>query len=248
MSPTSPSPAKYYEGFEYGGGWDLSLMISALENLELPAHVKESVARPSEATFLVMGSATTRNIGNIAVLDSKLRPGKSHNDCVLMIDRNLYPMSQHQREWNWLRPIVHGEGDQQDHLPYPNFIFAQADMRNLPLPDESCDVVISDYTLNFLDTREDVARTFGQTQRVLKPGGVMLLAVAGHEDVDPAIPLHDLQDTAAQQKGRTGDLVTTQFPLQVYEQSAALNGLILQTAKVSSSTYLCAILQKQSIN
>jgi ubiquinone/menaquinone biosynthesis C-methylase UbiE len=119
-------------------------------------------------------------------------------------------------------------------------------MRQLPFPDKSYDVVVSDYTLNFLGTEQDIAQTFCETARELKPDGLMLLAVAGHEDVDPTIPPQDLPNTEPQLKARFGNLVTVQFPLQVYEQSAAVHDLTLQAANASGNDYLCAVLQKQS--
>jgi SAM-dependent methyltransferase len=244
MSAESAADTTYYDYFTRGG-WDLSLMAGALKTLDMPGHILDSLRHVPTATFLVLGSAAVRNIDNVAILDNHLRPGQGDKDHTMMIDYNHYPLTQHRKKWGWMEPLTRTE-EQKRHLPYPTFNFVQADMRQLPFPDKSYDAVISDYTLNFLSTEQDVAQTFRETARVLKPDGLMLLAVAGHEDVDPTIPPQDLPNTEPQLKARFGNLVTVQFPLQVYEQSAAAHGLTLQAANTSGNDYLCAVLQKFS--
>lgn len=243
MSSERAASAAYYDYFS-SGGWDLSLMADTLKQLHVPDSALDTLRHIPAAQFLVLGSATARNIDNVAILDKHLRPGQGHEDTVTIIDYNPYPMQQHLEKWHWLKPIARDDPEQRQYLPYPNFNFVQADMRRLPLPDTSCDVVVSDYTLNFLGTEQDIGQTFRETTRVLKPGGLMLLAVAGHEEVDPTVPLQDLPNTEPQLKARFGDLVTVQFPLQVYEQSAALHGLVMQAADHTGNTYTCAVLQK----
>lgn len=55
-----------------------------------------------------------------------------------------------------------------DKLGYDNVYFIEGDIENLPLPDNSVDVVISNCVLNLVP---DKARAFAEIYRVLRPGG-----------------------------------------------------------------------------
>jgi SAM-dependent methyltransferase len=235
----------YYKEFETSL-YNLRLMHESLsQRLEVPDDIKESLASLPTVTFLVFGSATPRNIDNVALLDSTLRPSRVHQDSVLMIDYNDSPMKDHRNHWIDIEPTARGE-EQQKYLPYPDFAFARADMRRLPIEDEMIDVVISDYTLNFLDDYDDVRRTFGEAARVLKTRGIMLLAVAGHVQVAPDADTENLAVRNAQRRERRGGFRTFQFPLQMYEQAASENGLHLRAQEIIGSDIVCAVLQKQS--
>lgn len=243
MSAEDRVDTAYYDHFS-AGGWDLSLMAESLKGLDAPAQATDTLRRTSDATLLVLGSATVRNIHNVANLDNILRPGQGHHDHAMIVDYSHHPMKQHRQEWDWLEPSTRTK-EQQRYLPYPAFSFIQADIRDLPLPNESCDVVISDYTLNFLANTPDVVQTLGEAARVLKTKGLLLLAVAGHEAVDKSIALEDVVDTPPQLKQRSGHLVTSQLPLQIYEHAATSQGFALKAASHAGSSFLCAVLQKQ---
>lgn len=235
----------YYREFE-GSLYDIKMMYEAVSNrLEIPADVKESLVSIDAANILVLGSATPRNIDNVALLDSTLRPGRSHQDSVLMIDYNDSPMKDHRDHWIDIEPTARSD-EQQKYLPYPDFAFARADMRRLPIGDEMLDIVISDYTLNFLDDYDDVRTTFGEAARVLKTHGIILLAVAGHVQVAPDADIENLAVRNAQRRERRGGFRTFQFPLQMYEQAASENGLQLRAQEIAGSNIVCAVLQKQS--
>lgn len=242
MKAESLTSTEYYECFERGG-WDLSLMYSAMTHLNIPQEVRDSVESVTSATLLVLGSATPRNIHNVAKIDNLLRPGQSQNDGVLMVDYNNYPMKKHLQEWQWLERVVHTE-QQEALLPYPDYAFIQANMMQLPIGNATMDTVLSDYTVNFLDDYGDVQKTFAEIARVLKPGGILLLSVAGHENVDPTIPLDVLADTSAQKKSRYGGSYTSQFPQQMYTHAAASSGLALCASRSAGKDLTCAILQK----
>lgn len=233
----------YYDAYD-AAGWDIGLMRSALADVALPDDVRDSLTNTPAATFLVLGSATSRNITHLAAIDRELRPGQGSNDTIVMIDYNSRPLEGHQREWRWLQPMVRGADNTYKDQQYPHFVFGQADMRQLPVRDGALDVVVSDYTFNFLGAYGDIHKTFGEVERVLRPLGVMLMSVAGREGVDPTIPVSDLPDLSAQQKERWGGLVTTQFPLQLYTGAAAEHGLALRASAVVGSDFLCAVLHK----
>src|SRR5262249_23579316 len=152
-------------------GSNLALMNNALSRIELPDDLRESLRNLSAAELLVLGSAIPDNIDHIRAIDAALRPGQGSNDRVLIIDRDPYPLTQHRKEWDWLRPSVRGPGNRYPELQYPAFRFKQADMRELPVDDGSTDVAVSDYTLNFLPSFPDVEQTFSEVARVLRLGG-----------------------------------------------------------------------------
>lgn len=244
MNAESLTSSDYYRRFE-SGGWDLDLMYSVMGHMDIPRDVRDHLESIPAATLLVLGSATPRNIHNVAKIDRLMRPGQSGNDGVLMVDFNNYPMTKHAQEWEWLHGVVHTD-EQETYLPYPDYAFAQADMRQLPIGDAVIDIVISDYTLNFLDDYEDVQKTFGEVSRVLKPGGVLLLSVAGHENVSPTIPIDALADLSPQKRSRVGGSYTSQFPQQMYTQAAANSGLTMQVSSDVGRDLTCAVLQKSA--
>ncbi|TAH32884.1 class I SAM-dependent methyltransferase [Candidatus Saccharibacteria bacterium] len=240
------SPEHYYDAFEYSGR-TMQTMHGALAKLTLPCDIRESLQAIPEANLLVLGSATARNISNVALIDKDIRPGQGHKDTVVIVDRNHYPMRKHREEWEWMRDVVRNE-EQNRILPYPSFRFGQADMRQLPMRDGTFDIVASDYTLNFLDTYEDVQQTFSEVQRVLKPGGILLAAVLGHSEVDPGIPVESLANTTAEHSERGTGPVTTlvhRFPLQFYTAAASEAGLAMRAADQNGNSYLCAVLQNE---
>jgi len=51
---------------------------------------------------------------------------------------------------------------------YTNVAFIQSNLETLPLPDNSCDVVISNCTINHVSNKQNV---FNEIYRILKPGG-----------------------------------------------------------------------------
>lgn len=243
-------PPDYYAGFETGGVGvaDLGLMHSVLGSMTIPKSVEQTLQSAPSVDYLVLGSATTRNISNMALIDERLRPGMGDKDTVTIIDINGYPMEGHQRLWRAVKDVVNNSpAGQEPMLLYPNFGFCQADMTQLPFADSSFHAVVSDYTLNFLPTLEDVDKTFAETSRVLRAGGIMLLSVCGREGVDPTAPRDELDPALMQSprvRGRLHGLSTMEFPAQAYFGAAEDNGLQVVRARMSANTAQCAILQK----
>jgi len=56
---------------------------------------------------------------------------------------------------------------------YTNVAFIQSDLETLPLPDNSCDVVISNCTINHVSNKQNV---FNEIYRILKPGGRCIIS------------------------------------------------------------------------
>lgn len=60
---------------------------------------------------------------------------------------------------------------------FPKLQSHKADVRELPFPDASFDVVVSISTLDHFDSREDIQSALGELYRVLRPGGSLLLTL-----------------------------------------------------------------------
>jgi len=56
---------------------------------------------------------------------------------------------------------------------YTNVAFIQSDLETLPLPNNSCDVVISNCTINHVSNKQNV---FNEIYRILKPGGRCIIS------------------------------------------------------------------------
>jgi len=236
----------YYDGYR---GWNLQLMYERMKTMGLPDDLKEQINQKDQVTFLVLGSATTENLGHISQIDSYLRPGKVEQDKVVIIDKNLHPLWKHQKEIAWL------EGDDgwtntpksTPEFPYPKFGLAQADMRKLPFKNNIFDMVISDYTLNYLDNEESVSKTFQEISRILSPGGTVMLQVRGNEKYPyeeknkNEVPNDDIQSKIQ------GGVKVWYFPIQTYLKIARQYGLELvrYDEEFGSTIDLYAVLVKK---
>lgn len=56
-----------------------------------------------------------------------------------------------------------------------------ADMRDLPFPENHFDIITSNWTVHNLDAESDRQKTLHEISRVLKPGGVLVLADIVHQ-------------------------------------------------------------------
>lgn len=60
---------------------------------------------------------------------------------------------------------------------HPGLTAERADVRNLPFADASFDAVVSNSTLDHFDSSTDILTGLGELQRVLRPGGTLLLTL-----------------------------------------------------------------------
>lgn len=241
------SPENYYDN--YGGlDIDLGFAYERIKEMGLPEELLASIREKKEFKFLILGSATTRNLDHVSKIDQYLRPGKVERDSVTIIDQNMYPLSGHHKE------IVGIEGRGTDmwsntpkstpEFPYPKFRVAQADMRQLPFAEGSFDAIISDYTLNYLDSVQDIDKTFASMSQALSSGGIAVISVKGNQRypygavIGAEIPKDDVQ------KVRAGGIEVHCFPLQSYIDSAARHDLKVVSSNLNGDD-LCAVLTKE---
>ncbi|MEU8922927.1 class I SAM-dependent methyltransferase [Kitasatospora sp. NPDC048545] len=81
---------------------------------------------------------------------------------------------------------------------------AAADMRHLPFPDGSFDVVVcADNALPHLLTPEDVLAALGEMRRVLRPGGLLLLTTRPYDELRRGRPSSTAPQTAEREGQRS---------------------------------------------
>jgi SAM-dependent methyltransferase len=112
-------------------------------------------------------------------------------------------------------------------------------MRDLPIEDNSVDVAMSDYTFNFMTDTASIQAAFDETARVLRPGGLMLLAVEGHSAYRNGVtPVEGVPFDAADVREMHGSINLVRFPLSSYLSMAETSGLELRYAPPSTLSVL----------
>jgi SAM-dependent methyltransferase len=234
----------YYNQYRYFG-WDLSLMYERLNKVKLPDGLQKDIQEKEKFTFLVLGSATPRNLSQIARIDKYLRPSKVEQDEVIVIDQNIYPLIDHKRE------IAVFEGKSgwgnmplsTKEFPLPSYKIAQADMRALPFGENRIDCVVSDYTFNYLDNLEGIDKSFAEISRTLASNGILMISIRGNE-THPYTGIMNI-DVAEQdiQEKNQGGVIVHYFPLQIYIQTAQ-NHQLEMIGSNAIGTDLFAVLAK----
>lgn len=187
----------YYD--DYHSIFDLRLMQEKIDHLVAGSNqeIREILRGVDRAKFLVLGSATAKNIHNVTKIAHYLR-GKAHvsSDTIYIIDANdrsveLYTSAVEDldRHSDWSGQSLREAS--KDSFPYPQFKVEKADMRDLPHESDSQDVVISDYTLNYVDSLEDIRSTFSEVRRVLKSGGLFFMTIIHNLALDSTGIAHD---------------------------------------------------------
>ncbi len=219
MSGTELEGHNYYDNYEKIFHLSLKDMWFYLVwTIIVPEETFVTLREKDAAQFLVLGSATPSNINHVSNIDYYLRPGKTGNDTITIIDQNAYPLAKHV-EYLDFPPFI-------AEFPYPDFQFVQGDIREFPFADSTFDVVISDFTLNFLNTREELNQTFQGIQRILQKNGLCLISVRGDERYPYDENGPDVSENAPVPL-EMGRFTIQVFTLQTYMKIAQENGLQL---------------------
>lgn len=233
----------YYNGYR---GWDFGLMFERLQKMELPDGLLQKIQEKSSAMVLVLGSATPDNLNHISKIDRLLRLGKVEQDTVVIVDVNKYPLAEHKKEMLWIEGKDGWTNTPKStpEFPYPKFRLAQADMRELPFGDQSVDVVLSDYTFNYLTNLNDIEQSFKAISRVLGDDGIAVISIQGNEHY----PFEQGKgqgsaDDDVQIKNQGGVTVYC-FPLRAYLKRAEQFGLRIQQLN-AIGTDVCVLLTKR---
>jgi hypothetical protein len=175
----------YYDGYEQRG-FSLTLddmWMAMVWLMNIPEKALRHTREKEKARFLVLGSATPSNLTYISKIDGYVRPGKISNDTITIIDQNFYPLTKHAQ---LVRVIEGNDGWSNtpvllDGQSYPRFELIQGDIKKLPFNSNTFDVVVSDFTLNYLTSISDLEKTFEDVTRVLCQKGLCILAVRGNQ-------------------------------------------------------------------
>ncbi|MFA6376396.1 MAG: class I SAM-dependent methyltransferase [Candidatus Paceibacterota bacterium] len=237
------NPENYYDDYR---GRDLSLLYGRMKGMDLPRELLDSIREKEAARFLILGSAVTDNLNQVALIDQYLRPGKVENDEVVVIDRNEYPVSRHKKESDWIEGADSWTNTPKSTLEfsYPKFHIAQADMRHLPFAENGFDAVISDYTFNYLDNIEDVEKTFLEISQALPDNGLLVISVMGNEKFPYSGEADSESFGAELQNKDQGGVEVYFFPLQAYINLARKHGLYLAKYDLIGND-MCAVLVKK---
>ncbi len=164
----------YYQDYKTTG-LHLGSMVNAIKKIGIPINDLGDFQNKQKIKFLLMGSSTEHNLEQMAILEKEIRPKQAKNDTVLIMDLNQYPLLRHQ---DWLQNFQQNHnGSNADVLEYPKFHLLRGDMIQSPIPNNTIDVVISHYTLNFIEDIKLVSKAISEFARVLKKDGLLLLAL-----------------------------------------------------------------------
>jgi ubiquinone/menaquinone biosynthesis C-methylase UbiE len=171
---------EYYDA--YDSLFDLEMMMSRMQSIHLPEEIDNNLKQQESNTFLVLGSATTKNINGVTKIVHSLH-GKENTqkDLVTIVDINDASLSRHQKAVqeldevsDWTKTSIREESRQL--FPYPEFKVEKGDIRSLSQESDSIDVALSDYTVNYLDSEKDVRAFFNEVNRVLREKGIFYIA------------------------------------------------------------------------
>lgn len=103
-----------------------------------------------------------------------------------------------------------------DKMGYTNVVFVQGDIENLPLENNSADVVVSNCVLNLVPDKQ---KAFSEIYRILKPGGHFCISdVVLYGELPKA-----LQEAAAMYAGCVAGALQQKDYLAVVEESGFIN-------------------------
>lgn len=88
------------------------------------------------------------------------------NDC--FVARALTGETGHVTGLDFTEPMLRKAEENREKLGYTNVEFIRGDIEEMPLPDNSYDVVLSNCVLNLVPDKQ---KAFAEIMRILKPGG-----------------------------------------------------------------------------
>ncbi len=160
------NPLRQYEG-----------LFARAKNMITPAMVRAFSNRES-VSMLALGSATGKNLNAFKGLYSHLRQrGKKASDKILLLDINQQPLEAAKAE---------NQGEDSEKVG-----FARGDIRDMGkagVQSESQDLIVSDYTLNFMPDQAGVEQAISEISRVSKVKGAVLLRFGNELAPSPQSP------------------------------------------------------------
>ncbi len=173
----------YYE--KYNSFYDLNCLYETINSMDISHEIVDTIKNKQDPiTLLTLGSATPENINWLAKIDTYFRgKEKVENDRVIIIDVNQKSVDIHQKRIDQLDALsdwsktIEREESKKHWFHYPQYTVALWDMRNLHYTDRSINIIVSDYTLNYLYSIEDIKKTFSEVNRLLTADGIFIVSL-----------------------------------------------------------------------
>jgi ubiquinone/menaquinone biosynthesis C-methylase UbiE len=170
----------------------------------------KKLSQENNPFLLVLGSATTRNIEAISH-ELKKEGIKSGKVCI--IDISQIPLKKH------LETLKEDEFTSRAGTV---FFLAQMDANKMGIRENQIDIIISDFTVNFNQTPENIKNMFNEMARVLKKEGAAFVSMnisSAETEKEPLLV----------ERLKTKQFV---FPLTFYKEEAEKAGFNFQIIKL----------------
>lgn len=145
---------------------DLFKAVNETPNIN--AVVTNFLAKTTPISVLIEGSVY---VPNLDVIDGILSPRENSEDRILLIDVSPTAVIEHA---NYIK----------QKFPYKAYEAKEGTMNDLPLKDQTIDLVINDCAVNFNNSVKENEKTVNEIKRVLKPDGLCLFSVCVVRDYD----------------------------------------------------------------
>ena len=132
--------------------------------LDKDPDLAKRIARKESITLGLLGSATYRNPENLVRFLKKLRPDNYTNDKIVIEEISDIAVDIHKKNF---KPDA--------EIPV---LMTKMDMTEMGVQSKSFDILISDFTINFISSIEDINRFFKEIERSIKDEGVALVSVS----------------------------------------------------------------------
>jgi len=162
MERITPSE-QYYKYFSNQDKQKFEVAKSLSVYLESEPGLKDELAQKDSITLLLLGSATPRNPQNLVRFLEDLRPRRYTADKIIIEEISDTAIDFHRND--------------QKESDIPVYL-TKMDMREMAIQPKAVDLLIADFTLNFVSSLEDVNNFFREIRESLKEDGIALVSVS----------------------------------------------------------------------
>jgi hypothetical protein len=155
---------KYYNYFDREENPKFEVSVSLQIYLDNDPVLADQIAEKESVTLGLLGSATHRNPQNLVEFLKKLRPNNHARDKIVIEEISDTAIDIHQKKF-------------EPDTEIPVFM-TKMDMTEMGIKPKSFDVLISDFTVNFLSSIEDVGHFFKEIEKSIKDDGVALVTLS----------------------------------------------------------------------
>ena len=147
------------------------LFVAVEKEISVRQRINMLLSKAEPLTIVIVGSATPENIDTIF---RAIEPRKNKSDRIIVLDVDEKTAQQHQTF--------------AKNINKTQINVLQGDMRAIPLPSDSTDLVICDMTINYNKTTIENEVAIGEVRRICKPqrsGGVIFSPVVDAKYDEP---------------------------------------------------------------